>query len=345
MKADKVKKRIAKVTVIVLLLAVIVCLLSSCGKEKETVKEYIEIPDLVGESIGKAKEVLSEKDVVFEVIQDDDAARGKVSRLEFSGISENGILNIEKGSVVKIYANEKGLNGKTVYLTVDDGPTRDNTLKILDTLDRYAIKATFFLQGQNIEKEACKGLTEEIYKRGHLIGCHSYSHDISEIYSSPDKMISEIRHYEDAMRSVFGEEAFENMPKLFRFPGGSVQNGKISREESKEYISEIEDMGYRIYDWSFLIADGELRRWDKASETEEEYNAYVSEFMRSNFETSLAQAEKSGGPLILLVHDKWTATDNGITVDGKQFWDWMIELLIEKGYTFDTLDSIPSYLF
>lgn len=345
MKADKFRKWIAKVIVIAVLFTATACLLSSCGKEKETVKEYIEIPDLVGESIEKAKELLSESGVVFEIIQDNDAARGKVSRLEFSGSSENGILNIEKGSVVKIYANKKGLNGKTVYLTVDDGPTRDNTLKILDTLDRYGIKATFFLQGQNIEKEACNGLTEEIYKRGHLIGCHSYSHDMSEIYSSPDKMIAEIKCYEDAMISVFGEEVFEDMPKLFRFPGGSVHNGKISREESKEYISEIENMGYRIYDWSFLIADGELRRWDKVSETEKEYNAYVSEFMRSNLETSLAQAEKSGGPLILLVHDKWTATDSGVTVDGKQFWDWMIELLIEKGYIFDTLDGIPSYLF
>lgn len=341
----KAKKFRSAVLMTMILAILLTALLPSCKKSNDTEKEYTQIPDLVGESIEKAKKLLSEKEISFEVIQDDEAARGKVSKLEFSGSSENGILKIEKGSLVKIYANEKGLNGKTVYLTVDDGPTRDNTLKILDTLDKYDVKATFFLQGQNIEKEVCKGLTEEIYKRGHLIGCHSYSHNISEIYSSADKMTAEIKRYEDAMKSVFGEEAFEDMPKLFRFPGGSVQNGKISREESKEYITAIENMGYNIYDWSFLIADGELRRWDKESETEEEYNAYVSEFMRSNLETSLAQAEKSGDPLILLVHDKWTATDGGVTVDGKQFWDWMIETLIEKGYVFDTLDDIPSYLF
>lgn len=306
-------------------------------------KEYVQIEDVVGKSLTDVKTELDGKGIAFEIIQDDSAKRGKVSKIEFSGDRSENMLNIEKGTSVKLYANEKGLNGKTVYITIDDGPTNSNTMKILDTLDKYDIKATFFLQGQNIEKQVCKGLTEEIIKRGHLVGCHSYSHSLSDIYSSSETMTAEIKKYENALIKIFGDEKFEKMPKLFRFPGGSVQNGKISREQSKEYIAAIENMGYSIYDWNCLIADGEIRKWDKGSESEEEYNAYVSKFMRSKFEQSLAKAENSDEPIILLLHDKWTATDEGITVDGKQFWDWMIETLIEKGYVFDTLKDVPPY--
>ena len=65
----------------------------------------------------------------------------------------------------------KGLEGKCVALTFDDGPNGDYTEKLLDGLKERNVRATFFLMGQNIEGN------EEIVKRmkaeGHLIGNHS----------------------------------------------------------------------------------------------------------------------------------------------------------------------------
>jgi peptidoglycan/xylan/chitin deacetylase (PgdA/CDA1 family) len=66
-------------------------------------------------------------------------------------------------------------NGKKeLFLTFDDGPTPDVTLKVLDILDSYNAKATFFCIGRNVERYP------EIYKHilnsGHAVGNHTYSH-------------------------------------------------------------------------------------------------------------------------------------------------------------------------
>ncbi|MDO4214387.1 MAG: polysaccharide deacetylase family protein [Bacteroidales bacterium] len=63
---------------------------------------------------------------------------------------------------------------KVLYLTFDDGPIPEATPWILDILDRYQIKATFFMVGENAFKHP--ELLEEVRKRGHRIGNHTYNH-------------------------------------------------------------------------------------------------------------------------------------------------------------------------
>lgn len=63
---------------------------------------------------------------------------------------------------------------RTVYLTFDDGPIPEETLWVLDTLDRYGIKATFFAVGDNVRKYPA--LFEEVKRRGHAYGNHSMHH-------------------------------------------------------------------------------------------------------------------------------------------------------------------------
>ena len=61
-----------------------------------------------------------------------------------------------------------------VYLTFDDGPRPEVTPWVLDQLDKYNAKATFFCIGKNVEMFL--ELFEEIKARGHAVGNHSYSH-------------------------------------------------------------------------------------------------------------------------------------------------------------------------
>ena len=63
---------------------------------------------------------------------------------------------------------------KVVYLTFDDGPIPEVTPWVLDTLDSYGVKATFFLVGDNVRRHP--GLFEEIKRRGHGYGNHSMHH-------------------------------------------------------------------------------------------------------------------------------------------------------------------------
>ena len=61
-----------------------------------------------------------------------------------------------------------------VYLTFDDGPIPEVTPWVLDVLDRYGIKATFFMVGDNVRKQP--EVYEEVVRRGHRIGNHTMHH-------------------------------------------------------------------------------------------------------------------------------------------------------------------------
>lgn len=65
-------------------------------------------------------------------------------------------------------------NEHAVYLTFDDGPIPEATPFILDTLDQYGAKATFFMVGDNVHKHP--EIYEEVVRRGHLVGNHTYHH-------------------------------------------------------------------------------------------------------------------------------------------------------------------------
>src|SRR5579863_1222329 len=65
-------------------------------------------------------------------------------------------------------------SSRKIALTFDDGPNPAATPQLLELLDRYAIRATFFLIGKFAR--ACPELVKEISARGHLIGNHSHTH-------------------------------------------------------------------------------------------------------------------------------------------------------------------------
>jgi peptidoglycan/xylan/chitin deacetylase (PgdA/CDA1 family) len=69
---------------------------------------------------------------------------------------------------------DKPNTGKKIYLTFDDGPTPVVTEKVLNLLDQYNAKATFFCLGRNVERHP--EIYREIIKRGHQTGNHTYSH-------------------------------------------------------------------------------------------------------------------------------------------------------------------------
>ena len=66
------------------------------------------------------------------------------------------------------------LEGKSVYLTFDDGPIPEITPWTLDLLDKYQIKATFFCVGDNVRKYP--HIFEDIKARGHQVGNHTFHH-------------------------------------------------------------------------------------------------------------------------------------------------------------------------
>ena len=98
--------------------------------------------------------------------------------------------------------------GKVVYITFDDGPTPDVTEQILEVLDKYSVKASFFCSGQNADVKS--KLLKKIAEEGHTIGYHSYSHkDIMK--TKPSEWLADVER-KSALSDV----------KLFRPPYGRI---------------------------------------------------------------------------------------------------------------------------
>lgn len=203
---------------------------------------------------------------------------------------------------------------KVIYLTFDDGPSK-NTTRILDILDQYGIKATFFVIHTY---DGCEKQLKEIADRGHAIGLHSYSHDFS-IYSSVDTYFEDLNKISDLVYDATGIRS-----KLVRFPGGT------SNTISKNYCSgimttlsqELPARGYYYFDWD----------WDSTDASDKQVPA------SQIYEKSIKAAQCGDSHVILLMHDapiKSTTTDALPDI---------IQYYKDCGYRFDVLSG-TSYTY
>lgn len=136
---------------------------------------------------------------------------------------------------------------KTVYLTFDDGPSA-NTERLLDILDAYGVKATFFVTNCNEDYTWCIG---EIARRGHSVGIHSATHDYNAIYQSEEAYFADLCRMQEIIFEQTGEYT-----KLVRFPGGS--SNTVSRYNPgimTRLTNDLNDMGYAYFDWNVSAAD------------------------------------------------------------------------------------------
>ncbi|MDD6794164.1 MAG: polysaccharide deacetylase, partial [Clostridiaceae bacterium] len=143
---------------------------------------------------------------------------------------------------------------KVVYLTFDDGPSIENTDNILKILDKYNVKATFFLTGISINKgDYEKELVKKIAYSGHAIGNHSYSHSYKKLYPNrhvdAEAFIDDMEHNNDLLKSILGPNF---STRAIRFPGGYWSWG--NRAEIKK---DIDTEGYAIIDWNSLNEDAQ----------------------------------------------------------------------------------------
>lgn len=137
---------------------------------------------------------------------------------------------------------------KVIYLTFDDGPCA-YTPRLLEILDKYNVKATFFVTGANASYYNQIG---EAYRRGHTIAIHTYSHVYKDIYSSWDAYWADFTKIKDIIVAQTGEE-----PWLVRFPGGT--SNTISRNYCQGIMStivnEMNARGYSYCDWNVSSGD------------------------------------------------------------------------------------------
>jgi peptidoglycan/xylan/chitin deacetylase (PgdA/CDA1 family) len=109
---------------------------------------------------------------------------------------------------------------KDLALTFDDGPNDPHTLRLLDVLGKYDVRATFFVIGQFVKQRP--DIAREIAQRGHVIGNHTFTHP-RLIFLPAAQARQEILQCRDAITDAIGEHS-----NLFRPPWGGRRPGTFS---------------------------------------------------------------------------------------------------------------------
>jgi peptidoglycan/xylan/chitin deacetylase (PgdA/CDA1 family) len=128
------------------------------------------------------------------------------------------------------FPDAQPLAEKEVLLTFDDGPHPHRTAVILDILDRFCVKAVFFIVGEMALEHG--DVLREVARRGHVIGTHSYSHPRSLARMGPQRARDEIERGFAAVAHALGGP----VAPLFRFPGFN-QDGELLAYLAEKKVS------------------------------------------------------------------------------------------------------------
>ena len=225
-------------------------------------------------------------------------------------VSDNCGNESEVQRTVKVVApmpdNAVNPGDKVVYLTFDDGPG-PYTEKLLDILDRYNVKATFFVTNG---KPDYQNLIAQEAQRGHTVAIHSASHDYAKIYQSVDAYFADFDEMNSIITAQTGKAA-----DLVRFPGGS--SNTVSRKYSPgimtELTKEVVQKGYKYYDWNINSGD--------AGETTDP-NVIIE-----NVTSKLSKDREN----VILMHDIKPYTRDAL--------ERIIKIVKERGYQFDKITT------
>ena len=203
------------------------------------------------------------------------------------------------------WTGETVTGGRVCCLTFDDGPSA-NTDRVLETLDRYGAKATFFVVGSSASSAENQERMRQIVAAGHAIAMHSWSHDYYSVYASVEGFLAEFSQLFDLIHEATGV-----YPSVYRFPGGSI-NG-YNTAVRREIIAEMARRGFVYFDWNVSAGD--------STPTPGEVSAITA-----NCLTGIGR-----DLVVMLAHDSFARTTTADALPA------VIQAYQEAGYTFSPL--------
>ena len=201
---------------------------------------------------------------------------------------------------------------KIVFLTFDDGASTTVTPKILETLEKEDVKATFFVTGENIERggQKARELIKKEFDSGNAIANHSYSHDYKYLY--PDRtlnlenFLTDFKKTDDILKDILGPYF---STRVIRCPGGHMSWKDM--EPLDEYLKEN---NMASIDWNALNADAQGKK--KSAQELVDYAIKTSEGKEM---------------VVLLMHDTYGKEETAKALPQ------IIKYFKDKGYEFKTL--------
>ena len=203
-----------------------------------------------------------------------------------------------------------GEDSKTIYLTFDDGPG-PYTEQLLDILDKYKVKATFFTTSGN---SSYINMIGEEARRGHTVAVHTCSHNYASIYASTDAYWADFDRQNSVIKEQTGSTA-----TIMRFPGGS--SNKVSADYCAGIMTRLTEQakakGYTYFDWNVTSGDA-----GGTTDTETVYQNVI---------TGIQKNSAAGIPSVVLQHDIKDFSVNAV--------EKIIQWGLENGYHFSALTA------
>lgn len=191
---------------------------------------------------------------------------------------------------------------KVVALTFDDGPYSPYTEQLLDILQEYHVPATFFLVGQNVEKNP--EIVGRIAREGHQLGNHTYHH-VDLLKGDKEKVGEEIDRTSNAIKAITG-----TMPHVMRPPHG-FRDPVVMEMMTQRHLKVVE--------WSVMSRD-----WT---------NPGVEVIVERT-------VEKVKNGSIILLHDGDGVASKASRLQSIEATRRIIQILSAQGYEFVTVDGI-----
>lgn len=198
------------------------------------------------------------KDKAEALVKTDDKNNSKpFEKVDDNSYPAEKVADIISGKYIK--------DGKKIaFLTFDDGPSVSVTPKVLNTLDRYGIKGTFFLIGKMIDaSEESKALVKEMYKDGQSIGNHTYSHEYrtrvpGSLYFgnkvNAELYMSEFDRTNNSISNAIGQ-AYK--ARITRMPGGHMSREYYHDPNLPLFDEKLKENNIVAIDWNAYDGDSD----------------------------------------------------------------------------------------
>ncbi len=252
-----------------------------------------------------------------DVVQKTESYRQDISNMkqQLQDLSSQKTAAEEKLAQLQSYENYK--TTPTVFLTFDGGFSQ-NTVDVIETLDKYQLKGTFYVVGTNLKSsETLRASLKSAWESGHKIGIRSYSDDLKKIYSSEEAYFEDLYACRDMVKEITGET-----PILVRMPGGTATaeilferyTGK--KDVFQAVLARLQAEGFMVNDWQV----------DSENATNTDVDNIVETTLKGSSRTLKSTIKTC---VILFTDNKRANTSLSRIIAG----------LKEQGYTFATLPT------
>ncbi|HBF7899342.1 polysaccharide deacetylase [Clostridioides difficile] len=216
-------------------------------------------------------------------------------------LSSSTITDIVSNTSIEVSKGPSKSSGKIAYITIDDGPSKF-TDQMIKTLNKYNVKATFFMIDGNMKEYPQQ--VKNIIKNGNTAGFHSVSHDIHKLYVTSTSAKEEFDTNDQTFYKITGKHS-----KVIRIPYGSKPYTPQASYQA------LIDAGYKIWDWDLDTED-----WRSNS-------SQIVQNVKNHIKNRKGEDKDQ---LVVLMHEKKQSAEA---------LDSVLKFLSDEGYEFAPVDQ------